>query len=915
MEKSTERRDLLKNIERSIQEQWLNSSQFTAKPNDKPKFFGTFPYPYMNGVLHLGHGFTVSKLDFYCRYMRQKGYNVLFPIAWHGTGMPIVAAANKLREALETGIHLNHNSIMALSVKNQIRILYTMNVPISEIPKFVDPYYWIVYFPKIAKKDLIDFGISADFDREFITTNINQYYDSFIKWQFHVLDNANKMIKFGNKFIIFSPKDGQPCADHDRSIGEGVEVKEFICIKFKLTDDDVNLLVTTTDPISFVGIKKIFVGTNDTYTIFSRNKTKYISNAKTFRNMQFQTDDDNIKFEVIEYIKGSQLIGKTINNINIFGSEKIEIIGISDTSKLSSGIGIPNKNPKFDPQSYSEFKNNIINSDNGFIYCEPASQVISRSGDECVVCLTDQWFINYDKQELKEMVSNHIKNKMYHFDEGVKNQLLEMSNWITDWPCSRSIGLGTKLLDTNLLIDSLSDSTIYMAYYTVSHLIRKIPVEKINYDFWEYIFKDGNEPDCFTKDEIEVIRQMKNEFKYWYPLDMRVSGKDLIGNHLIMCLYNHAAIWGPEMLPKSYAINGHSMLNGNKMSKSDGNFMTLRDAIDKFGADAVRLSLAISCGTGGIDDANFTEANANEAILRLSTEIEFCKEMIDKIISNPNNDNNNNITFWDNVFENEINKCIMETTMQMDNMNFQKVVHYGFYSLLTARDNYRSMYKNKFIICNYGLMYRYIVAHIMMINPICPHYATHIWNYGREKGLFLEFNEMIWPNYHQPSNKITYLNYCIETFLNNVRTQFAKVMKMKNGDKNNLKLNVVVYSCYSEKEMNIITMYRKLMDELNDHAEIVNQIINSAEDKKDKGVYGRFANYVKVNIIRFGPEWIDLVIKESNEEYSLINEWAPIILKDIRDKFTNFDIVLKKGDNESMSKDQGPSKPFVKIDK
>lgn len=36
---------------------------------------------------------------------------------------------------------------------------------------------------------------------------------------------------------------------------------------------------------------------------------------------------------------------------------------------------------------------------------------------------------------------------------------------------------------------------------------------------------------------------MRNEFEYWYPMDLRVSGKDLIPNHLTMSLYNHAAIW------------------------------------------------------------------------------------------------------------------------------------------------------------------------------------------------------------------------------------------------------------------------------------------------------------------------------------------------------------------------------------
>ena len=78
-----------------------------------------------------------------------------------------------------------------------------------------------------------------------------------------------------------------------------------------------------------------------------------------------------------------------------------------------------------------------------------------------------------------------------------------------------------------------------------------------------------------------------------YPMDLRVSGKDLIGNHLTMALYNHASIWKdrPELWPRGYYTNGHVNLNNEKMSKSTGNFLMLEEAIEKFSADATRLAL------------------------------------------------------------------------------------------------------------------------------------------------------------------------------------------------------------------------------------------------------------------------------------------------------------------------------------
>jgi leucyl-tRNA synthetase len=47
-------------------------------------------------------------------------------------------------------------------------------------------------------------------------------------------------------------------------------------------------------------------------------------------------------------------------------------------------------------------------------------------------------------------------------------------DWLKQWACSRSFGLGTKLpWDPVYLIESLSDSTIYMAYYTVAHILQQ----------------------------------------------------------------------------------------------------------------------------------------------------------------------------------------------------------------------------------------------------------------------------------------------------------------------------------------------------------------------------------------------------------------------------------------------------------
>ena len=95
-------------IQSAAQKKWDASKIFEvnapapgAPRNPAGKFFGNFPYPYMNGMLHLGHAFSLSKLEFASAFHRLCGKDVLFPQAFHCTGMPIQAAATKLRREIE----------------------------------------------------------------------------------------------------------------------------------------------------------------------------------------------------------------------------------------------------------------------------------------------------------------------------------------------------------------------------------------------------------------------------------------------------------------------------------------------------------------------------------------------------------------------------------------------------------------------------------------------------------------------------------------------------------------------------------------------------------------------------------------------------------------------------------------------
>ena len=221
---------------------------------------------------------------------------------------------------------------------------------------------------------------------------------------------------------------------------------------------------------------------------------------------------------------------------------------------------------------------------------------------------------------------------------------------------------------------------------------------------------------------------LKNEFNYFYPMDLRVSGKDLVGNHLSFCIYNHVALFPEHHWPKAFRVNGHLLLNSEKMSKSSGNFMSLRDSINEFGADSTRFTLATSGDY--LDDANFLNDSANSIILRLYTQFEWIRDTIlglDSLRTGP-------LTWNDRVFEAEMNHLNILCKKDYEAMMYRDALRSGFFEYQTSRDWYRDMTNFPNSASNdqpermhRDLIVRFIESSLLMLAPICPHYSEWIW--------------------------------------------------------------------------------------------------------------------------------------------------------------------------------------------
>ena len=143
-------------------------------------------------------------------------------------------------------------------------------------------------------------------------------------------------------------------------------------------------------------------------------------------------------------------------------------------------------------------------------------------------------------------------------------------------------------------MESLSDSTIYMAYYTIAHHIRtnKLKPSQLTPEFFDYVFLGKGTPAKVSKTtgiDGSLLKTMRAEFTYYYPNDQRHTAPSHISNHLSFAIFHHVAIFPEKDWIQCISINEHMNLEGKKMSKSKGNVIPLVEIPEKYGADVFRI--------------------------------------------------------------------------------------------------------------------------------------------------------------------------------------------------------------------------------------------------------------------------------------------------------------------------------------
>lgn len=781
-------------IEDKWRTRWESERVFEADPDPKrQKMLVTFPYPYMNGPLHVGHTFTASRVDAYARFKRMQGYNVLWPWAWHWTGQPLLGASERVARGDEA----------------YIRVLREVDgVPEEELKRFVDPLYMAQYYTNEGRIIAKRIGFSIDWRREF--TTIMPTYQKFIEWQYMNLREKGYVSR-GTHPVVWCPKDKSPTGDHDRQIGEGVTPEEYVLIKYRLEDGRV-LPAATFRPETIYGVTNMWINPIATYVDVVVNGEGWIVSQEAAEKLKEQER----KVEVKRSFKGKELIGKTFINpvtkkkfpilpgwfvdpktatgvvysvpahapfdwlalkdlqekpevLKEFGVDaevvkrikpisliKVEGFGEYPAVEIVEQMGIKNQHDSkadeatkelykkefhggvlkencgpYAGKTVREVKDVLIADFKRLGYADSmydlSEPVVCRCLTPCIVkVLSDQWFLNYNDAEWKAK-AKEVLAQMHIYPEAARQYFLTVIDWLKEWACARTTGFGTPLpWSEGWIVETLSDSTIYMTFYTINKHIRECNVqpESLKREVFDYIFfgKGNATAVCKTSGiTVELLEKMRDEFLYWYPFDLRVSAKELVPNHLTFCIFHHAALFPRELWPHAMGVNGMLMIEGKQMHKSKGNFVTMKNAVDRYGADATRCALLL--GAEGMDDPDWRGDNATDVQNKLDGLAKFAED----VLVSAKNDEKGHLERW---LLSKLQQRVAVVTSSLDELKTRTALQTALFEVW---NDLRWYIQRKGSIDSRTLR-ETVTVWLRLLAPFAPFTCEEVWSLGGEEG-------------------------------------------------------------------------------------------------------------------------------------------------------------------------------------
>ncbi len=368
-----------------------------------------------------------------------------------------------------------------------------------------------------------------------------------------------------------------------------------------------------------------------------------------------------------------------------------------------------------------------VEDQTGIFIFEPSRIVRCRCGTQIqVAVIADQYFLNYGDPRWKETALRAL-DTMEISPKKYRTSFERIFEWLDKRPCVRKRGLGTEFPFTpgkGWIIESLSDSVIYMAFYCIIQKIREynIRVDQLTPEFFDFVFL--NQGDCkkisnLTQIPIEFLKKMQEEFQYWYPNDIRHTAVAHISNHLSFAIFHHAAIFPEEEWIKKFSLNELLIREGQKMGKSKGNVIPISKIPEKYSVDLARLHLASIATADSVIDWK-----EKEAALSLKRLVKFWNIALS--VQNYKEPPEADRHFYSQVVLAQIKQNLKMAITTMEEINIRDYSHLVFFDNLSILEKYQRQTDIMHISEAHSVIREIVVLMIDYVSPIIPHMCEEL---------------------------------------------------------------------------------------------------------------------------------------------------------------------------------------------
>ncbi len=392
-------------------------------------------------------------------------------------------------------------------------------------------------------------------------------------------------------------------------------------------------------------------------------------------------------------------------------------------------------------EAKDKVKQELLDSGDADVIYETSRVAFCRDGTKVVVSvLEDQWFLDFNAKGWKALASRCLK-QMELLPETKRRMFEDTFEWLDKRPAARKRGLGTPLpFDRDWIIESLSDSTIYMSFYIIKNLINKYKIkpEQLTSEFFDYVYLGRGEPSHASKVtgiKIDELKEMRAQFDYWYPNDHRHTYVAHLSNHLSFFIFAHAGIFPEKYWPKKISFHGFVQSEGMKMSKSKGNVITLLEIKNKYGADTFRAYISTATTLEGTFDWKTHEAE------NIQKNLAGIKEMIAGMISKHERGakHGKELGPMGLAFMARFEAALGEADKALSEMRLRDYGNIVLYSIPSWIRKLERRAGKEELHAVFGLVTE---KYIRMLGPLAPHISEEMWEKLGKKG-FVSLAE--WP--------------------------------------------------------------------------------------------------------------------------------------------------------------------------